>query len=156
MLKSVLAAGLIVAAEGAPASAPDTAPVYATRADIELVQAKAAAAVLPGHGTSSKPLMALGSYTAKLEYHVGPNIANAHGQQAELFEVREGSGTLITGGTIVKTAAGSTIVGGTARHVGAGDFFIVPEGLPHWFSQVDGHLVMISVMLPRPAAAPAN
>lgn len=151
VLKPFLAACLMTATLATPASAQGGAPVYATKAEVAAVQAKAAASVLPGHGTSSRPIVALGSYTAKLEYHVGPNIANAHDHEAELFQALEGSGTLITGGTIVRTASGATIVGGTARHVAAGDIFIVPESTPHWFNQVDGHMVLVSVMLPRPA-----
>jgi mannose-6-phosphate isomerase-like protein (cupin superfamily) len=138
-------------AASAPAQAQD-ALIYATRADIAAVQTKAAAGLQPGRGSSSKPLMALGGYTAKVEYHVGPNFANAHPEQAELFQALEGGGTLTTGGTIVGSGPGSSITGGVARHIAAGDVFIVPEGMPHWFNQVDGHLVLISVMLPRPAA----
>lgn len=152
MLKSFALVGLAFTIQAAPGWAQDTGPIYATKAEIAAIAARAAAAVQPGHGTSSRPLMALGSYAAKVEYHVGPNTANAHDQQAELFQALEGSGTLITGGTIVKTAAGATIKGGAARHVAAGDVFIIPEGMPHWFSQVDGHMVLISVMLPRPTA----
>lgn len=155
MLKLLTAAGIALALQAGPVFAQD-APVYRTSADIAATTAEAKAGVKPGHGTSSRPLMALGDYTAKVEFHTGPNIANAHPEQAELFQVREGSGTLITGGTIQKTETGATITGGTARHIAAGDVFIVPEGLPHWFSQVDGTLMMISFMLPRPAAHPAQ
>lgn len=37
-----------------------------------------------------------------------------------------------------------------------GDVFIIPRGAPHWFSAVDDRLVMISMHLPGPAAAPAK
>jgi quercetin dioxygenase-like cupin family protein len=153
VLKSVIVAALVIAA---PAAAQEAGPIYATKAEIAAIQAKAAAALEPGHGTSSKPLIALGGFTAKVEYHVAPNFANAHPVEAELFQAIEGSGTLTTGGTIVGKGPGSSIAGGTARHVAAGDVFIVPEGMPHWFNQVDGHLVLISVMLPRAAGVPAK
>jgi hypothetical protein len=52
---------------------------YVTARDIAEARKKALAAVQPGHGTSSLPIMAYGPYAAKLEYHVGPNIANAGG-----------------------------------------------------------------------------
>jgi mannose-6-phosphate isomerase-like protein (cupin superfamily) len=156
VFKSIIVAGLAVALQASPAAAQDGAPVYASKADIAAITAQALAAVRPGHGTSSRPVLTLGGYTEKLEYHTGPNIAAAHDQQAELFHALEGSGTLITGGTIVKTATSAIIVGGTARHVAVGDIFIVPEGMPHWFSQVDGHMVLVSVMLPRPATAGAK
>lgn len=150
MLRHILCAGLALALPVTAAHADNMALPFAAKADIAAAMARARASIQPGHGTSSTPLLALGAYTAKLEYHVGPNIANAHPQQAELFQALEGSGTLITGGTIVKTATSAVISGGTARTVAAGDVFIVPEGVPHWFSKVEGHLVMISVMLPHP------
>lgn len=136
----------------APAPAQDVNRTYATAADVAAVAAQAAASVQPGHGSAGRPLVVLGGYTAKVEYHVGPNIANAHPHEAELFQAVEGSGTLVTGGTIVGSGLTASITGGTARHVAAGDIFIVPEGMPHWFNQVDGHMVLISVMLPRPPA----
>lgn len=153
MLALRLVMGLAVVMAASAALAQNAGPVYATKADIAAAAARAKAAVQPGHGTSSTPIAVLGGYTAKLEYHTGPNIANAHGQQAELFQALDGGGTLITGGTVVKTASSAIITGGTARHVAAGDIFIVPEGMPHWFNQVDGHLILISVMLPRPKGA---
>lgn len=149
-------AALAFAGLATAAPAQQAGPIYATQAEIAAAQAKAAASVKPGHGSANTPLMALGGYTAKVEYHVGPNIANAHPVQAEMFHALEGGGTLVTGGTIVGTGLGSRIEGGTERHIGAGDVFIVPEGMPHWFPRVDGHLVLISVMLPRPAVPPAR
>jgi mannose-6-phosphate isomerase-like protein (cupin superfamily) len=150
-----LFACLGIAMSTAPALAQN-APIYATKADIAAATAKAEASIQPGHGSFGQPLVVLGNYTAKLEYHVGPNIAAAHDQQAEMFHALEGSGTLITGGTVVKTATSAIITGGVARHIAAGDVFIIPEGTPHWFSQVDGHMVLISIMLPRPKDVPVK
>lgn len=147
-------ATIAMATTAMPVLAQEAVPTYATAADIAVVTKNAAAAVLPGHGSAAKPLVLLGNYTAKVEYHVGPNFANAHPHEAELFHALEGSGTLTTGGTIVGAGLGSSIVGGQERTVTAGDIFIVPEGTPHWFNRVNGHLVLVSVMLPRPASAP--
>jgi hypothetical protein len=30
-----------------------------------------------------------------------------------------------------------------------GDFMLVPEGTPHWFSSVDGSITLMSIHLPR-------
>ena len=152
MFKFLAAAGIVTSGFATPAVAQNVSTTYATASDVAVIAKQAAAAIQPGHGSASKPLIALGSYTAKVEYHVGPNIANAHPNQAELFQALEGSGTLITGGTIIGSGQGSSIEGGSARRVSAGDIFIVPEGMPHWFSRVDGHLVQVSVILPRPAS----
>ena len=38
----------------------------------------------------------------------------------------------------------------STRVLNKGDFFMVPEGVPHWFSQIDpGGINVMSVHLPR-------
>ena len=49
------------------------------------------------------------------------------------------------------TASG--VEGGTAKKLSKGDFALVPEGVPHWFSTIDGELTLMSLHLPRAAAA---
>ena len=48
---------------------------------------------------------------------------------------------------------GSGIEGGTRRRLAKGDYVIVPESTPHWFGEIEGALVMMSLHLPRSAAA---
>jgi len=36
--------------------------------------------------------------------------------------------------------------------IGKGDFIMVPEGTPHWFGEIDGALVLMSLHLPHAAA----
>ncbi|MCI0748394.1 MAG: hypothetical protein L0Y58_23555 [Verrucomicrobia subdivision 3 bacterium] len=62
--------------------------------------------------------------------------------------VLEGSALFVTGGTAVepKTIApdevrGKEIKDGESRRIGKGDVIIVPNGVPHWFKQVDGPLL---------------
>ena len=45
--------------------------------------------------------------------------------------------------------AGTGIEGGTARKLAAGDWVLVPEKTPHWFTQIDGTLVLMSIHLPK-------
>ena len=73
-----------------------------------------------------------------------------------MFIVVEGSGTLVTGGklkderrTNAENLSGSAIDGGERRRVAKGDYIMVPEGTPHWFGEVDGALVLMSIHLPR-------
>jgi mannose-6-phosphate isomerase-like protein (cupin superfamily) len=80
-----------------------------------------------------------------------------HEREAELFYVIDGSATMITGGKLVNESrtnpanlTGSAVEGGTSRHVAKGDFIIVPENTPHWFSAIDGTLVLMSLHVPRP------
>ena len=68
----------------------------------------------------------------------------------------DGSGIVTLGGKLrdetranAATLRGSGIDGGTPPRLAKGDFPIIPEKTPHFFSQVDGTLVFMSLMLPR-------
>jgi mannose-6-phosphate isomerase-like protein (cupin superfamily) len=74
-----------------------------------------------------------------------------------MFYVIEGSGTMMTGGKLVNekrtnatNLTGTAIEGGTSRAVAKGDFIIVPEKTAHWFSAINGTLVLMSLHIPRP------
>jgi len=76
-----------------------------------------------------------------------------------MFFVIDGSGTLVTGGKLVgetrtnaENLSGTAIDGGASRNVAKGDYFIVPENTPHWFSKINGTLVLMSLHVPRTAA----
>jgi len=80
-----------------------------------------------------------------------PGDAIAHETRTtEVYYILEGSGTLVTGGTIVglKTPPagrsagprGDRIEGGVTRHVGPGDIIVIPGRTPHWWSVLDGDL----------------
>jgi mannose-6-phosphate isomerase-like protein (cupin superfamily) len=77
--------------------------------------------------------------------------------------VLEGAGTLVTGGTLrgekrtnADNLQGSGIDSGTSRRIAKGDVIMVPENTPHWFSQVDGALVLMSLHLPRAGSVGAT
>jgi mannose-6-phosphate isomerase-like protein (cupin superfamily) len=73
-----------------------------------------------------------------------------HDRVTEIYQITEGSGTLVTGGTLddaratdlTRLNAGpsrtGTHRGGESRHVGPNDVIIVPAGTPHRFSVLDG------------------
>jgi len=73
-----------------------------------------------------------------------------HSNVTELYYITQGSGTLVTGGTLSGTSptdltrlwAGPSLsgthAGGEARRVGPGDVIIVPAGTAHRFSELDG------------------
>lgn len=74
-----------------------------------------------------------------------------HQELTEIYQIVEGSGTLVTGGVAEDAAPMSdppnlgptpsffvTQVGGNVRRVGPGDIVILPAGLPHRFSELDG------------------
>jgi mannose-6-phosphate isomerase-like protein (cupin superfamily) len=96
-------------------------------------------------------------YTVNVEHRTNqPQGAAIHNAEAELFYVIDGSATMVTGGKLVgettngANVTGSSIEGGTSSKLAKGDFFMVPEGVPHWFSQIDATgLNIMSVHLPR-------
>ena len=73
--------------------------------------------------------------------------AVAHGGATELHHIIDGSGTLVTGGTMVRPAGGrgATIQNGVSRHVGKGDVILVPAGTPHWYTDLDGTITYLEV-----------
>jgi len=147
-------------AQQATAPAPK---LFTSAGDLTAMIAKAKSDRKPDQANFAQPILQLAPYNANLEYRVAGINANAsvHEREAEMFFVVEGSGTLVTGGTLkderrtnADNLSGSTIDGGARRQVAKGDFIMVPEGTPHWFGEIDGALVLMSVHLPHAAAAP--
>lgn len=83
------------------------------------------------------------------------NTSIEHDQVTEVYTIIEGSGTMVTGGKMANperlkpddptvkvlvgpSMRGGALEGGESRKVGPGDMIIVPAGVPHWFSSIDG------------------
>lgn len=66
----------------------------------------------------------------------------------EVYQMVEGAGTLVTGGTLVDvrrdpkstTVRGSRIEGGVSRRVVKGDVIIIPGRTPHWWSELESDI----------------
>ncbi|HLI86996.1 MAG TPA: cupin domain-containing protein [Bryobacteraceae bacterium] len=102
------------------------------------------------------PILRLAPYGANLEYRAAVGPAAVHEKEAELFYVIDGGATLITGGKLVnekrtnaENLTGSGIEDGHSQAVSKGDFIIVPENTPHWFSSINGTIVLMSMHVPR-------
>ena len=160
MRRSVLSASAAVALAApmaAHAQAPSTEPVaFASTADVKAAIATAKAKLKPGDVMASQHLLTLPPYSANIEYRASPGTAAIHETEAEFFYVVDGSGVIETGGTVVDSKrtnahniAGTALSGATARKVSKGDFLVVPQGVPHRVSQVDGVLVLESLHVPR-------
>jgi mannose-6-phosphate isomerase-like protein (cupin superfamily) len=91
-----------------------------------------------------------------------PGVAAVHFKVTEVYQVLEGAGTLVTGGTLVNAktrasdsaevmredgpgASGTAIQGGVTRRIKAGDVVIIPAGTPHWFSKIEGSISYLVV-----------
>ena len=80
-----------------------------------------------------------------------------HDKQTDVIYVIDGEATFVTGGTMVDGKAtgpgqwlGSSISGGQARHIGKGDVFVVPAGVPHWFKEVPKSISYFVVKVIKP------
>jgi mannose-6-phosphate isomerase-like protein (cupin superfamily) len=139
---------------------PPAARLFAGSADVTAMIAKAKRERKPDQPNFIQPIVQLAPYSANLEYRVAAVSAPAsvHEREAEMFYVVEGAGTLVTGGTLrdekrtnAENLTGSGIDGGTPRRVAKGDWVMVPEKTPHWFTEIAGALVLMSIHLPHAA-----
>lgn len=149
---------LMVSAVQAQNPAP-TPKLFASAGDVSGLIAKAKSDRKPDQANFSQPIVRLAPYNANLEYRVAGLNANptVHEKEAEMFYVVDGSGTLVTGGKLTEekrtnptNLSGTAIEGGERKRVAKGDFFIVPENTPHWLTEIDGALVLMTIHLPRP------
>ena len=91
-----------------------------------------------------------------------PGVAAVHFKVTEIYHVIDGAGTLVTGGTMVNAktrpsdseavkmedgpgASGTAIQGGVSRPIKAGDVVVIPAGVPHWFSEIEGSITYLVV-----------
>jgi mannose-6-phosphate isomerase-like protein (cupin superfamily) len=100
---------------------------------------------------STVRVFSIAPYTINIEHRTNqPQNGSIHEDEAELFYVVEGSGTMTTGGKLVGDTM-KTVEGGTPHKLNKGDWVMVPKGVPHWFSQIDGTaLNIMSFHLPMP------
>jgi len=148
LVRIILAALGIVAVQSLAGLAQVTAPgIYKRAAD---VAAGMKAGDLAGAGQSvnifpekrlgaSEPNMLIRRRSAS-----EPNHASMHPDVTEIYYIVEGSGTFMTGGTLLdpeNRAAG--IKGGVARDVARGDFIVLPPGTAHWFSKINRSVTYI-------------
>jgi glc operon protein GlcG len=84
-----------------------------------------------------------------------PQFAIIHPLSIEIYQIVEGSATLVTGGTLTLPLTDSaadlvrstSIQGGEIRKVGKGDVVVMPPGTPHWFSQIDGAITYLEARI---------
>jgi mannose-6-phosphate isomerase-like protein (cupin superfamily) len=153
------------AQQPAAQTAAAAARLFASSADVTAMMARAQKERKPEQANFIQPIVQSASYTANLEYRVGGVAAPAtvHERDAEMFYVVDGTGTIVTGGTLrdgkrtnAENLAGTAIDNGMTRRIAKGDWVMVPANTPHWFSQVDGTLVLMSIHLPIAAPSAAS
>jgi mannose-6-phosphate isomerase-like protein (cupin superfamily) len=147
---------LLATAAVAQQPAAPAMKTFTSSAEITALIAKAKSERKGDAPLVTEQILSLAPYNANLEYRAAVGPAAVHEKEAEMFYVIDGSATLVTGGKLVnekRTNAenlnGTGIENGTPRNIAKGDFVIVPENTPHWFSAINGTVVLMSIHVPR-------
>jgi mannose-6-phosphate isomerase-like protein (cupin superfamily) len=143
-----------------PAQAGPPTPVVPAGTTISADAIEAARKESVANGTVDRLIQGLdipgGKTALAMLYRTKPETnALVHRQVTEIYQIMEGSGTLITGGRLVATretdlakvwagpSLSGTHEGGESRRVGPKDVIVVPAGTPHRFSQLDGPITYL-------------
>ena len=126
------------------------ADVAATAAELDANVAYANTTVLErADGATATGL----AYRLAVDRRTPPQRAAQHASEAELWAIVGGNGAITTDGTIVETVEnGETmrrIEGGTVHQVSAGDFLVIPEGVPHQVTAFEPSLLIVTFEFPR-------
>jgi mannose-6-phosphate isomerase-like protein (cupin superfamily) len=145
----------VASAMAQPAAQPTK--TFSSAADVQALIAKAKSERKDGQPMVAERILQLAPYNANLEYRASVGPAAIHEKEAEMFYVIDGTATMVTGGKLAnekrtnpENLSGTGIEGGESRDVAKGDFIIVAEGVPHWFSKIDSTLVLMTLHIPRP------
>ncbi len=84
------------------------------------------------------------NYMVHASRREGPGQVEVHTKDTDILYVLKGSATIITGGAIVdgkpteaNEIRGREITGGETRKLVPGDAMIIPNGVPHWFKDIE-------------------
>ncbi len=159
---SVVTAAAVAVALARPPAPQMAAPelkTYTSAADVQALIAKSKAERKPDQANVNSRLLTFDPYSVNMEYRGALGPGAVHEREAEVFYIIDGTATLITGGKLINETrtnptnlSGTGVEGGITRTVSKGDFILVPEGTPHYFSAIGGNgvLVDMSIHLPRP------
>jgi mannose-6-phosphate isomerase-like protein (cupin superfamily) len=118
-----------------PAPAPGSAGIFRPGADLSTVMQRE---IAEGGAMQSSSIALTDQYRGSFVRRTEPNGAIVHQGNTELHYIVEGSGTVVTGGRVVRVEGQpARIEGGEAHRVVKGDIIIIPAGSPHMYSQVD-------------------
>ena len=172
-MRNTIMAALLVASSLFAADKKSTA-TYVTRDDIQAMLKRA-----PENTVSDQQIRVVdvgkGNVAIGVVHRPGKGNQGAieHDQVTEVYQILEGSGTLVTGGRMtdpqrrkpddptVRDLVGPSISGaalenGESRRVGPGDLIVIPAGIPHWFSSVDGTIRYVVVRVDTDKLLPAK
>jgi len=149
-----------------PATTAATA-TYVTTAEIDAALRE----MPPSKTTYDKPIKTVDTGAYKVTIVIlrripseTPDSSLLHDRVTEVYQILTGAGMFETGGTLVDgkpvdltpEAAGpsirGTIQGGESRRMGPGDVVVIPPGVPHRFSKLEGTITYLVTRIeaPRP------
>ncbi len=153
-----------IGVSGAASAQQDEEIAIVGSSAVRPVPAAATAAPSPSHVTylesarvaaafaKGVPLLEVEGYKVHASRRDAPGVAEVHLWETDVIHVLEGSATFVTGGTVVdpKTTTpgeirGPAIQGGESRRIAKGEVIVVPQGVPHWFKEVQGPLLYFAV-----------
>jgi mannose-6-phosphate isomerase-like protein (cupin superfamily) len=138
-------------ADAPPAPPPGSAGIYKSNADLQAVLEKAIAGA---NDMATSAVANTDQYRVNIVHRPKANGAIAHPGFTELHYIIDGSGTVVTGGKIVRKpgapASEATIDGGQSHKVTKGDVVIVPSGSAHMYSEVNGEITYLEVRFAAP------
>jgi len=141
----------VAASSATPAPAPGSAGIYKSDAELTATLKKAIAAA--NGNQSSSPIANTDQYRINIVHREKAAGALAHEGNTELHYIIEGTGIVVTGGTIVRGAGGinsATIEGGETHAVKKGDVILVPSGSAHWYKEVTTPITYLEVRFVAP------
>ena len=117
---------------------------------------------LPGHRVADRfqtggLLLDAELYKVDAGRREGPGEVELHTWETDIMHVLDGEATVVTGGEMVdrrQVAPGQyrapAVRGGTTYRLSKGDVFVIPNGVPHWFTEVPGPLQYYVVKVVQP------
>ena len=114
--------------------------------DFKVADLEAVSKDLVAKGLITQRVLDGGTYSINVRHIAGSETALVHGNITEVWVVRDGSGTVATGGSLVDPKKGATegelsgtsIRGGVERVIGPGDLVFIPPGVPHGIRESKG------------------
>lgn len=141
MVFTTLAVGEAAAQAGSadgppPAPAPGSSAIFRSGAD--LMGALERSLEDGDRSMAGSSIVVTDQYRGSIVHRKEPHGPIAHAGNTEIHYILEGSGTVETGGTIIRQDdAPARLEGGVSQPVVVGDLIIIPAGSPHRYSQLD-------------------
>jgi mannose-6-phosphate isomerase-like protein (cupin superfamily) len=102
------------------------------------------------------PLLATNNFKVMAGRRTGPGEVEIHEQDTDIFYIVEGSATFVTGGKAIDQHSSGPgemrakeIVGGEDHQLNKGDVIVIPNGIPHWFKEVNGTFLYYMVKVSK-------